>query len=152
MEETQKHVKVNHEIWQGIRRKYLRSFLLLLIALILLYFLQGFGALLIFLFFIFALILYLVFRGNWLFEVNKKGIVSGSFNKPEVIAWKDLNFIIIELEKEQIYLRSGERSRLVNFQLISPVEVDLVKKALHHYTKQHGIKIEEMQGLNKKGN
>lgn len=149
MKEDNLEIKVHHQFFQGMMRKYLRTFVLLLITLLLLYFLQGIGTFSIFLSFILIFAFYFILRGNWLFEVNERGIISGSFNRREEISWNSLQFIIIELEREQIYLRSGEFSRLVNFQLISITEVELVKKALHHYAEKNGIAIEEKRGLKK---
>ncbi len=150
MEEKEIAVKVHHQLFQGVLRKYLRTTLFLFLALLLLYFLQGLGTFLIFLFFVVAFIFYLTWRGNWLFEISNKGIISGSYQRREQIAWKDLQIIIIELEQEQIYLKSGENSRLVNFQFIPRNEIKLVIEAIHHYADRFEIKLEEKKGLKKR--
>ena len=149
MEEKIKNIRVKHNIFHGIFRRYLRTTLFLTITLLLLYFLQGMGTFLVFLFFVIAFIIYLSWRGNWLYEINEKGLLSGSFKRREQIAWKDLQIIIIDLDQEQIYLRSGENSRLVNYQIISREEINLVIRALQHYAVQFGITIEEKRGLKK---
>ena len=150
MDEKKFNIGVNHNIFQGIFRKYLRTTLFLVLTLLLLYFLQGFGTFLVFSLFMSVFIFYLTWRGNWLYEINENGILSGSYQRREQIAWKDLQIIIVELDQEQIYLKSGENSRLVNFQIIPKEEIKLVIEALHHFADRFGIRIEEKRGLKKK--
>lgn len=126
--------RVQHNLWVFLFGKYARTSIFLILALVLSYFLKGALVFLTFLGFVLLFTAYLALRGNWLLQLNPKGVVSGNLIKREQVNWQDLDFIVLNLQEQQLYLRAGARARLVNFQTCAKVHQNEIEQRVKHWT------------------